>query len=52
MNTFSDKHNLQKLIFVVENIFATTFHVTMEAIFASFNSHIYFDNSVLFRYFL
>ena len=52
MNTFSDKHNLQKLIFVLENTFATTFHITMGAIFASFNCHIYFDNSVLFRYFL
>ena len=49
MNTFSVKHNLQKLIFVSENTFATTFHVTVGAIFASSNCHIYFDNSVLFR---
>ena len=52
MNTFSVKHNLQKLIFVSENIFATTFHVTIGAIFASFNCYIYFGNSVLFPHFL
>ena len=45
MDTFSVKHNLQKLIFVSENTFATTFYVTMGAIFASFSCHIYFDNS-------
>ena len=52
MNTFSVKHNLLKSIFVSENNFATTFHVTVGAIFASFSCYTYFENSVLFRYFL
>ena len=50
MNIFSVKHNLQKLMFVSENAFATTSHVTIGVIFASFNCHIHFDfdKSVLF----
>ena len=52
MNTFSVKDNLQKLVFVPENTFATTFHVTIGAIFVYFNCHINFGNSVIVSYFL
>ena len=34
MNTYSVKHNLQKLTFVSENTFATTFHETMGDVIA------------------
>ena len=47
MIIFSVKHNLQKLIFMPENIFATSFRVTVGVTFASFNCHIFWQFSAI-----